>query len=169
MAKTYGPYTRVTRARRLPMGYAQLWRAEDYLMQVLSTGFTETYQRFYWRDVQGIFVVPTRRRRNVFLLLLIPALLFVLIAALAQSWWPMMICCGLLLPIQVWNALKGTGADLYLVTRVQVKKLESLSRRRVVLRVLEELRPLINAAQADLSASAAPATVQPPQEPPVQA
>src|SRR5713101_1184503 len=51
--------------RRLPgrgltaAQYVRLYQGSDHLLQVTSTGYSESYRRFYFRDIQAITIQKT--------------------------------------------------------------------------------------------------------------
>ena len=55
------PYRRLPGRGRTPLGSHSLWIGEDHLLLVELRGFTETYRRFYFRDVQAIILRRTDR------------------------------------------------------------------------------------------------------------
>jgi hypothetical protein len=75
MAKT--EYKRLTRARSsgafavAVRSHTSLWLGADHLLFVNSTGYTETYKRFYFRDIQTFVVQNTQRATVVNIVLTI--------------------------------------------------------------------------------------------------
>jgi hypothetical protein len=150
-------YTRLTRLRRRGgkffegfSSYGSLWLGRDHLLSINSTLFSEDYKRFYFPDIQALTIVETRRRRTwnfvlgIMLVLLIAVALsnFNGITSLTPS---LMIGVTLLLN----NAL-GPTCTVYIRTAVQVEELYSLKRVRRAQKVFARIRPLIQAAQAEL-------------------
>jgi hypothetical protein len=62
---------------------------------------------------------------------------------------------GIALLLLVWNHLRGAGCRVVVITAVQQENVEALCRLPRARKVLAELRPLIEAAQADLATAAA--------------
>lgn len=60
------------------MGKNTLWAGPDHLLLVMSTGVSETYRRFYYRDIRYIVAGKTGRGKgiNIFLMLLLSLFLF---------------------------------------------------------------------------------------------
>src|SRR5882672_2167773 len=54
MAKQPNPYRRLPGTGSGVFEHVRLYLAADHLLQVSSSGFTETYRRFYLRDIQAI-------------------------------------------------------------------------------------------------------------------
>src|ERR1051326_1750933 len=58
-------YTRLTRARRRAKfavssaGSSSLWLGKDHLLCIDTTGYTEAYKRFYFRDIQALSLRKT--------------------------------------------------------------------------------------------------------------
>jgi hypothetical protein len=144
-----------------------LWLGSDHLLHVELSGFTETYKRFYFRDIQAITVQETTRRAVWNIVLLVPiviCLIGILMNVPPNAHWTAVIVWSIfasifLLPFAV-NNLRGTACTCQLRTAVQTEDLASLSRVRQTRKVLEKIRPLIEAAQGRLTAEEASARMQ---------
>src|SRR5436305_8222975 len=81
-------YKRLTRARPrakfavVSAGSSSLWLGKDHLLCIDTTGYTETYKRFYFRDIQAIVIRRTESWKFTSLGLGVLAALFTLIAGL---------------------------------------------------------------------------------------
>jgi hypothetical protein len=123
-------------------------------------GFTETYRRFYFRDLQAVTMRTTFRRAiwNGILgvLLLIPVLEAVVDGPnVASIFW--MLLFGFFLAM---NNVMGTACRVFFQTAVQTEEIPSLSRVRRTRKVLARIRPLIAESQGLMSAEEAAAGVQ---------
>src|ERR1700742_3857011 len=62
-------YKRLTRARTgfsvAVLARTSLWLGPDHLLRIESNGYSESYKRFYFRDIQGFIVQRTTRARSV--------------------------------------------------------------------------------------------------------
>lgn len=149
--KTYGPYTRVAPLRSHLGGYSSLWVAQDHVLAVTSSGYTDNYKRFYFRDIQGILVEDSDRSFyiKISFSLLLAALL--IICVLSGATWSSYLFWTLILgtPI-VMDIVKGPTCKVFLVTQVQSVRLKAISRRARLEKFLQAVQPLIEAAQADL-------------------
>ena len=150
---TYRKLTRVHRGIGL---MTQLWLGRDHLLHVTSTGYTESYRRFYLRDIQTLLIVHTARR-TYFAVTLVVLLMVVgaIVHAAGGGWLGLGITAGLVSPLFVWNHLLGAGCRVVLFSAVQQENVPSLSRLPKTRRVLGELTWLIEAAQANLGATPA--------------
>ncbi|MBU6410820.1 MAG: hypothetical protein KGR98_10585, partial [Verrucomicrobia bacterium] len=167
-------YQRLTRARARGLlaiavqSRFSLWLGPDHLLHVESSGYTESYKRFYFRDVQTLTIRETTRRNvwNAILILPVVFCLVVLVISLfplkniaAVITWS--ILATLLVVPFVINNLRGPTCACELRTAVQIEELPSLSRVRKTRRVLAKIRPLIAAAQGgELSAAAVSAQLR---------
>ncbi len=180
-ATTSSPSTVYRRLTRLHRGFgvmSQLWLGGDHLLHLTSTGYTETYRRCYLREIQSMLIVHTGRRTYIALTLSVLALIIAVIMRQAGSGFiGYSILSGAFIPLFLWNHLLGTGCRVVVITAVQQERVPSLSRLPKTRRIIAELKPLIEAAQAELTmppveeavveASAAPAPVEiPPLLPP---
>jgi hypothetical protein len=166
-------YQRLTRDR-MPQQFAvvsvarmSLWLGSDHLVLVERSGFTENYKRFYFRDIQAITIRETNRRTIWNAVLMVPlaiSLIGFVICTLPVANLPGMIIWGILscvflLPFAV-NNLRGTACTCQLRTAVQTEELASLSRVRQTRKVLAKIRPLIVAAQGQLTPEEVSARMQ---------
>ncbi|HET6371047.1 MAG TPA: hypothetical protein VFG95_07615 [Nitrospiria bacterium] len=136
---------------------ASLWQGKDHLLCLYSTGYTEDYKRFYYRDIQAIVTQKTPRGalwNGVFLVLivLLVALAYVF-AYIWYIWTPSLGSVpGFFSLLLIVNWLRGPTCVCHLQTRVSKEELPSLNRLRTANKVIGLLRPLIEGAQGSLSA-----------------
>ncbi len=163
-------YQRLTRNRSGIGTYTSLWLGPDHLLLAASTGFNETYRRFYFRDIKA-FVVSDSPRFLIWLAITGSILLFLALGALIAtaatgvSPWILVPLVPTLV-LFAWNLLRGPSCNVRLVTGVQTIVMPPLSRFRQTRKVLARLAPLIEAAQSSLAAPASPAPpALPPEEP----
>jgi hypothetical protein len=170
-------YRRLTRARPrsrfsvVSAGNSSLWLGPDHLLGIDSTGFTENYKRFYFRDIQAFIVRKTDRYKYWSLGLGIAGLFFAIIAAVASdSVGRIVLLCiaAFFWLCMLLNFVLGPTTDCYLQTAVQIELLPSIHRLRKARKVLNVVRPLIASAQGELAPeeiaaqfSGAPSTQQP--------
>lgn len=166
-------YQRLTRERMprqfsvISTGRVSLWLGSDHLLLVERSGFTETYKRFYFRDIQAITIQKTSRRTvwNVVLAMPMAICLFgFTVSMTAPRNSTGMIVSSILLaltlvPIMI-NNIRGTACACQLRTAVQTEDLGSLSRVRQTQKVLNKIRPLIVAAQGQLAPDEVSARMQ---------
>lgn len=149
-------YQRLTRSR--PRGgfsvavasRTSLWLGTDHLLFVDSNGYTETYKRFYFRDIQALMVHRTQTFTIVNIVFSIPIVLF-LASALATHTTGLKIflfcMAGFFAFIVLINLWRGQTCRSFLRTAVQTEQLPPLSRVRRVQKTFNRIRPLIVAAQ----------------------
>ena len=178
-------YQRLTRTRaRSAFAVAfqsrvSLWLGEDHLLCVDTNGYSESYKRFNFRDIQAVTIRESARRNTWNAILVLPVVICVVgllislfpadnIAAIVV--WS--IFAALFVTPFVMNNLLGATCACQLQTAVQTEELPSLCRVRQTRKVLAKIRPLIAAAQggglsaADVSArlqewAASPAGTEP--------
>ncbi|PYS52737.1 MAG: hypothetical protein DMG13_15465 [Acidobacteria bacterium] len=159
-------YRRLTRSRVRHTGFftvastrSSLWLGKDHLLNIDSNRYTEEYKRFYFRDIQAITILKTRRREiwNFVLLLLLLIWMGALVDEVLTgasvpdatvSWGTTLVI--LAVPLLANNIL-GPACAVYLRTAVQTEVLPSLNRVRRARKVLDRVRPLIAAAQGQLT------------------
>jgi hypothetical protein len=151
-----------------------LWLGDDHLLLVETSGYTENYKRFYFRDIQAVTVQQTKRGQiwNIILasmsLLLILFTIFMIPKSLPADWTSNEVAggvvLGVLLAIFMISFLVGFRAGptckTYLRTAVQTEELPSLCRMRQTRGVIDKIRPLIVASQGELSGEEVAARMQ---------
>jgi len=157
---------------------ASLWLGPDHLLLVHSNGYTETYKRFYFRDIQALTVQQTSASTFLNRVLVILCFLLgvgVIAAGEVSAKITLSIFAGLFIGIGVINLIKGKTCRCCLRTAVQTEVLPPLHRVKYAHKILARLRPLILAAQGGESAPAqsagtptadAPASMEPTIPPP---
>ena len=149
-------YRKLTPMHRGLGTMTQLWLGPDHLLHVQSTGYSESYRRFYLRDIQCLVLVHTASR--TYLAVTLTVLLLIIGAIVVGSGGRLVGCAilaGVFLPFFLWNHLLGAGCRVVVVTAVQQENVTALSRLPKTRRIMAELKPLIEAAQADLTAAPA--------------
>ena len=130
-----------------------LYLADNHVLAVDSTGFSEDYKRFHFSDIQAIITRKTRRGAfwSAFLALMIACsfigALFLEGEPLRIFFW---IFSGTFLALLLVNAFRGPTCICHIMTAVQRYQLPSLNRLRVAHKVIEMFRPAIDRVQGKL-------------------
>lgn len=164
-------YQRLTRSRSragfavLFVARSSLWLGKDHLLRIDSGGYAENYKRFYFRDIQALFIQRTERHQWWYAILGFIAFVCFIFAVGVAPKVPMaqwsggqiageaVLCSvvGLCLLLCLVNFLLGPACKCFLRTAVQIEELPSLNRIRRARKALARLRPLIAAAQGELA------------------
>jgi hypothetical protein len=158
VAKKPKLYTKLSRNSSGFAGHSSLWAGAGHLMIVGSTGYTESYARIEFRDIQA-FVVTGSRRRTVMLAvfgviaLIGAALLILLRRSVEYTIISVPLLAAGVIGLAI-NLLLGPSCVVHVVTHVQTTKLPSILRRRKARKVLARLEPEILATQAGVQPSA---------------
>jgi hypothetical protein len=150
-------YHRLTRAKNrsffgvVSTSRSSLWLGPDHLLQIDTNGYTESYKRFYFRDIQALVLCRTDTW----------GYWAVLFAALASFFGLLMIfqreaialgvfggLASLFVLCLVFDLAAGPTCKAYLRTAVQTEPLVPLNRLRRAQEAFGRLRPLIASAQA---------------------
>ncbi len=132
-----------------------LWTSADHLLLVYSHGVTESYRRFFYRDIQAIVICRTK---NGLVMTLVLCLLG-LVAGVPAFFVPVEgavmfgIIAGLFFLMAAINHLQGPTCRCTLRTAVQTLELPSLHRVRSARKMLTRLHPAIMAAQREAGSS----------------
>ncbi len=149
------------RYRRLP-GVSQwisvrtLWCGRDHLMAVDTTVAGESYRRFYFKDIQAVIVRRTmsfsRRTLLLGLFFFFPALFGIL--GLIQDennlfLLPVLLTAGLLGVALLRHLWLGPTCAMHIQTTAGRELVPSVLRMCHARRIMDEIAPVIQAAQAD--------------------
>lgn len=132
----------------------RLYAGTDHILQVTSNGFTETYQRFFFADIQAIVLNYTITGKVWNYLLGGLAAFTVLITSTTPqgAWLPLLSIAAFWLVLMAVNVILGPTCACFIKTAVQTQRLPALRRARRARRVIQEhLRPLVHQAQGELS------------------
>lgn len=153
-------YQRLTRARARSVfavvfqSRSSLWLGPDHLLGVDTNGYSETYKRFYFRDIQAVTIQESPRQNTWNAILMLPvviSLVFLIISWLEPNKTASLVVWSILAVLVtvpfVLNNLLGATCVCQLRTAVQIEALPSLCRVRQTRKVLAKIRPLIAAAQ----------------------
>lgn len=134
----------------------RLWLGDDHLLQVESAGgYSESYKRFYFRDIQAVSLQKTNSWLVVnFVLGFFTGcfLLWLLVTKDPDGRIALGIIAGVFGFFLIVNLLRGPTCICQLKTAVHLEELPSLRRRRNAEKVLARLQPLIEAAQGSATA-----------------
>ncbi len=132
-------------------GLMSLYAATDHLLLRVSSGFVESYRRFYFADIEAI-TVHTTMRRMVWNFMhgvgLLASLMTILLSG--PPHFVSGFFAGLFALLLVWNIALGKTCAMQLQTRVQKRALP-IRRLRKALRVVDQLSSQIKAAQAEVA------------------
>ncbi len=142
------------------IGNDRLWIGRDHLLLVQSTGISETYRRFYFKDIQALNLV---RQKGPSYGKWLRLLLVLITGALGVVCWkngamPMDIILGVLclagLFFTVRSFLKGPGCECWIYSSVQKEKLSCVNTMKTAQKFMDLIVPKIEAAQGRLSPAA---------------
>jgi hypothetical protein len=166
--KKYQRLTRLRARSQFAVVYrtrSALWLGDDHLLLLETSGFTENYKRFYFRDIQTITVQETGRGRvwNIILgsiLLLSTFVMFLTWPSGAPARWnggafageialaTVMFISGVFLLV---GLVAGPTCKTYLRTAVQTEELAALCRVRQTRKIMDKIRQLMVAAQGQIT------------------
>jgi hypothetical protein len=158
-------YQRLTRERgdgllgNLGVARSSLWLGDDHLLLVETTGYSETYKRFFFRDIQVLTIRKTKTRLAWnFILGTLLAFSGLIVTASAEDWGSnaTIIVASIVfvlfgIPLLL-NNFFGPTCACEIRTAVQTESLPSLARVRKTQRIMNRIRPMIIAAQGQLTA-----------------
>jgi hypothetical protein len=142
-------YSRLPGSGRGMIGITRLWLGHDHLLAVHSTGYSEDYKRFYFRDIQAIITRRTEFGKIVNAGLVCLSIVFLAPALAASGALQLFlgICAAILVLALLVNWGRGPTCVCHIRTAVQIENLPSLNRLRTVRKVLAILRPVVEQAQ----------------------
>lgn len=142
---------------------SNLWLGKDHVLCVETEGYTESYKRFYFRDIQAITLRKTVR---MWILAIVTGLftgLFSIVAlavpAIEARWVFGILAVICAIPFLL-NFLYGPTCACRLRTAVQTEDMPSMGRVRRARKIIARLRPLIAEAQGQLAPEEIPVRFQ---------
>ena len=156
-------YKRLTRergTRELSVAFSarsSLWLGDDHVLLVESAFFAENYKRFFFRDIQAITLRKTDGRAICNWILggmIFLSLLFTLIIPHRAETVNIVLACiaSVIFGIPLLlNNLFGPTCACQIRTAVQTENLPSIRRVRQAHKIFNKVRPLIAAAQGQIT------------------
>ena len=130
-----------------------VWMARDHLLLVSRAYYTETYKRFYFRDIQAVVIRKTAAAFVGNIVLSIPALGFILLAVSVSDtafkivWALIGGFFAFLFLLSLW---RGSTCVTHIKTAVQTEQLAAWSRMRAARKGMAMIRPRLLEAQGQL-------------------
>jgi hypothetical protein len=154
MATPTIPYRRLRGLGTSAFEYVRLYLGPDHLLMVSSSGYTETYKRFFFRDIQSITVRKSNLGKVWNIVWGVLFWIFGLAVALDTGGDAMYFWLGvgaIFLILLVWNIGRGPTCVTQITTAVQTRTLTPLNRLRRARQVIAQLKPFIETAQGTLT------------------
>ncbi|MEO7794929.1 MAG: hypothetical protein ABIV06_09170 [Thermoanaerobaculia bacterium] len=131
------------------LGRTSLWQGKDHILLVQSRGYSESYRRFYFGEIQALILRRTSRSRNGALVLLGLALLLFAAALLGTSsasllWLIPGVPIAIALVVLV---LGGPSCTVHVRTAIETSELSALCRVRSAERSLARISALVEEIQ----------------------
>lgn len=145
MKKNASPYSKHLAKGFTFGGSASVWLGPDHLLSAVKQHYTETYKRFYFKDIQ--MITMTRSNVDAALSILLFVALVISAAIAVANLIVGGILCALSLAALLWNLYLGHTCKCTVYTAVQSSHLKGVNRVRVFRRLLETVQPLIEAEQ----------------------
>lgn len=130
-----------------------VWMAQDHLLLILRTGYTENYKRFYFRDIQAVIIrkTVTALVGNVVLGILALGLILLAVAVSDAIGRAVLALIGaffaFLLLLSLW---RGSTCVTHIKTAVQTEQLAAWNRMRAARKGMALIRPRLLEAQGEL-------------------
>jgi hypothetical protein len=149
------PYRRLPGTGSGAFEQIKLYQGPDHLLLVASSGYTENYKRFYFRDIQAITVQASARGKvwnGIWgFLTFLSAIIALQVSDVAFVVWS--IFAGIFFLLLALHFGHGPTCICQVQTAVQTRPLPSLNRLRRAKKVIAQLRPFIEAAQESMTSS----------------
>ena len=146
-------YTKLPGRGRNWSGTCRVWLGEDHVLAVQTHGYSESYKRFFFKDVQAIILHRTHTGKiwngiwgGIFGFL-------ALIALIAQDSVASVVLLCIAAPFGVGllvNLLLGPMCACHIRTAVQTERVIALNRLRSAEKFIARVEPLVVAVQGEL-------------------
>jgi len=143
------PYKRLPGRGSGALNLATLWEGDDHLLLVESHRVSESYKRFFYRDIQAIIVCQTKTGHIIMIVLAVLTLLFAIPAFFVapEGAIALGIAAGFFLLLTAISFFAGPTCRCTLRTAVQTQPLTSLGRIRNARKALARIQTQIAAVQ----------------------
>lgn len=150
-------YERLARSGRSLGRWHTLWLGEDHLLAVESTGYSETYTRYYFKEIQAI--VSRRNAWGKALNAIFGSVVAISLSAAIGGYdngftaGSVTACIfgGFFLLLLLWNLLSGPTCHCHIRTSIGIDDLPALGRTLRVKKVLDRLKPIIGRLQGEIA------------------
>ncbi len=139
------------------VGSDRLWIGQDHLLLVESTGISERYKRFYFKDIQAINLLKTKKG---YVKIAAASILLLLLFAGASAFFgksgfqgPTIFFAGISLVVLFYFIhllIKGATCDCWMYSSVQKEKLTPVNTIKAAKKFLALIVPQIEAIQGTL-------------------
>ena len=130
-----------------------VWMARDHLLLISRTGYTETYKRFYFRDIQAVIIRKTATAFVWNIVLMILALASILLGVVLSSVAARIVWAsvgGFFVVLALLNLWRGATCVTHIKTAVQTERLGAWNRMRATRNGMAMIRPRLLEAQGEL-------------------
>jgi hypothetical protein len=144
-------YRKITATKSGLGKYHSLWMGEDHLLAVESTGYSEDYSRYYFKDIEALVSRRTARGKIInaaFGMLTAICLLAALGTAFADRSW--LVAAGFFLLLLFANLFLGPTCRCHLYTSIGSSELPTICRFRTLKKLVDRLHPAIALSQGEI-------------------
>lgn len=134
--------------------HCSLWMGADHLLQVERYGFTETYKRFYYRDIQAVEIRRTAIAAwSAGILGFVTGIFAISGLAVSDSVGRAVLWTigGVFFVFLLVDLIRGPSSVVHIKTAVQWEKLPAWKRLRTAHKGMAKLRPRILEAQGQMA------------------
>lgn len=137
-------------------GSCSLWQTDDHLLLVENNGITESYRRFYFKDIQALIIQKTNFSRNfnyIALSILFTAAIIYLSRVLGDGFLSSVVMSIFFISLisLFLNYFMGVTCTCRIITPVQDEYIPSLKRLRNAVKVKKVIDNACTALQGTLS------------------
>mgnify|MGYP001546421120 CR=1 FL=1 len=143
--------------KRKLVGASRLWIGPDHLLLVDSTGISETYRRFFYKDIQAVNLVKKNSNHYKMIALLLFTVLSGIAAVVSWKYYfpPGLVIFCIIGPVlavyTVRQIIKGPACDCWVYSSVQKEKLLPVGTMKAGKRFIDFLLPRVEQVQGSLS------------------
>ncbi|HPG29835.1 MAG TPA: hypothetical protein PKY81_05110 [bacterium] len=131
-------------------GSSSLFKAEDHLLYVEKYSYTENYKRFYYSDIQLVYMVPSLNFIYTSLIYLTIGIIFFLLLKNIPFGWTFP---AFFFTLSIISFFVCGNSKFYIKTAAQKTRIKCVKRKKSILRILNIIRPLILESQKNIKIS----------------
>jgi hypothetical protein len=151
-------YRYLTGSSNIVHSRSSLWLGSDHLLSVVNEDYSESYRRFFFKDIRAIVVQKTSTGKlwSILLSLLAATFASLMLTSIVFAWSKaatiaFAVFAGIFLLCLLVNGLRGPTCTCYIQTAIQKNDLCAVRRLRHAMKLIGQLRSIIEAVQGTLT------------------
>lgn len=146
-------YSKLSKRCRNFFSFSQLWTGADHILLAEESTVSQTYRRFYFKDIEGVIVSDTSRHIIYLIVSIVSTIVMARVFSSTGSFadttskFLSFTTMGSILLIGIWQLIAGRISSLSIQTKNGPCNLPIRLRHRKMKKLVKKVIPLINSFQ----------------------